>query len=284
MIADKNVEQICREELEILQLERLKKIVAWSYEKSNFYRQSFQNYGVLPEDIQSLSDVSKLPILTRDELHTINAFEFLTLPLSSVVRVTQLGQIKKFYTKADIRNNVEMIIRCLIAANVFRGSIIGLVGDLIDSRFLDVIYALESIGTTNLYLGKNYQPAKNFTVETIITTSEIVTPVDETVSKIICINETSLTKDISQRNSAKIFNLFAPPEIGHAGMIYQCSEEPFYHVQEDNFLIEILDGELVITTLTAQALPLIRYRTGQMVKRINAPCKCGRTFITIAAT
>ena len=68
MFADSQVEQIRREELALLQLERLKKIVAWSYDKSAFYRRTFQAHGVTPEEIQSLEDVCKLPLLTREEI------------------------------------------------------------------------------------------------------------------------------------------------------------------------------------------------------------------------
>ncbi|MBR0260752.1 MAG: hypothetical protein IJQ85_03055 [Selenomonadaceae bacterium] len=248
-------EKIRREELEILQLERLKKIAAWSYEKSNFYQKSFSRQNVAPEDIQKLSDVSKLPFLTREEIHNIDALDFLTLPLSSVVRVTRLDGIKKFYTKGDIRNNVEMMIRSFMAANILRGSTVELAGDLSDSRLLDALYALESIGAT-----------------VIIGNADFIADVQISATS----TEVKISKNISGRKS---FKLFAPSEIGHAGLFCPC--EFGYHLQEDNFLIEVLDGELVITTLTAQALPLIRYRTGLLIKKFNEPCPCGRTFIKI---
>ena len=89
--------------------------------------------------------------------------------------------------------------------------------------------------------------------------------------------------------------MFAPSEIGTAGMIYQCRSNSGHHVQEDNYFAEIVEfngdkvieepermGELVITTLTAQAFPLIRYRTGQAVRRMSEPCECDRTFFRIA--
>ena len=89
--------------------------------------------------------------------------------------------------------------------------------------------------------------------------------------------------------------MYSPPELSFAGMIYQCSERSGLHLQEDHYLAELLQfdseevleendhmGECVITTLTAQAMPLIRYRTGQAVRRMSDPCKCGRTFIRIA--
>ena len=238
------IEHVRREELEILQLERLKKIVAWAYDKSAFYQSSFQRHGVTPEEIQTLADVKRLPFLTREEIRETDAFEFLTLPLSSVVRVTRLDGIKKFYTKGDIRNNVEMMIRCLMAADVLCGSIVGIGGDLSDSRLLDVLYALESIGATVVF-------KEGFSVDTVVELAE-----------------DTLT--------FKGFKLRVPPE---GSFLYQCGKS--YNVQEDNFLAEVVSGELVITTLTAQAQPLIRYRTGQAAKKICEPCSCGRTFTRI---
>ena len=230
--------------MEELQLERLKKIVAWAYDKSEFYRKSFQSHGVKPDDIQQLFDVSKLPILTRAELLNVDAFEFLTLPLSSIVRINNFGGIIKFYTVGDIRNNVEMLARTFIAANVLRGSIVGIAGDLSDSRLLDALYALESIGATIIPL-KTF-PEK-FGVETLITTSQDF--LQAPVAKIFYLNEKDF-RPPKVSTSAKVFNLYAPPEIGHAGLLDASG-----HFRKEHFLVE--DG-LIITTLTAQAMPLIR--------------------------
>ncbi len=234
MLENFQTEKMRREELEILQLERLKKIVAWAYEKSFFYQKSFLRHGVAPENIQSLADIDKLPFLTREEIRKTDAFEFLTLPLSSIVRVSELDGIKKFYTRGDIQNNVEMLIRSFMAAGILRGSIVGLEGDLSDSRCLDALYALESIGAT-------VSLTKNFSVDTIIR-----------------IAEDNLT--------CKNFKLFAPPEIGACLF---CQDDFGCRIREENFLAEVSNGELVITTLTAQAMPLIRYRTGLQKKIIE---------------
>lgn len=237
------IERIRREELEILQLERLKKIIAWAYEKSAHYQKTFQAHDVKPEDVQSLADISKLPFLTRDELFG-NELEFLTLPLSSVLRISRVGQLTRLCTRGDIRNNVEMMIRALMAADIFRGSVVGIGGDLSDSRLLDVLYALESIGAT-VALNESHS------VETVITLAE---------------------DTLTYKN----FKLPAPPE---GNLFYQCGFG--CHVHEDNFLVEIVSDELIITTLTAQALPLIRYRTGRTAKKICEPCPCGRSFIRL---
>ena len=123
--------------------------------------------------------------------------------------------------------------------------------------------------------------------------------VDYPISKILCINTSNIQNPLQQhiqdRTRSTVYNLYAPPELGFAGMIYQCNERSGLHVQEDYYLVELLHfdseevldendrmGELVITTLAAQAMPLIRYRTGQAVRRLSEPCSCGRTCIRIA--
>ena len=319
MFADAQMETIRREELEILQLERLKKVVAWADEKSAFYRHSFRKYGVQPEDLQQLSDVRKFPFVTTEQLRRIDALEFLTLPLSGILRINHLdepsGQITNLYTRGDIQNNVEMMIRCLAAADVLKGSVAGIQGDMGDSRLLDILYALESIGVTVIPLGTDYRQwlemMELFSIDTLISTPQLVMQliiqlqaagrniIDYPIAKILCVNTTNIQnpmqKHLEERTSTTVFNLFAPPEIGNSGMIFQCEDESGQHVQEDHFFVELLKfdsdevveeddcmGELVITTLTAQAVPLIRYRTGQAVRRMGEPCYCGRTFVRIA--
>ena len=319
MFADAQMEKIRREELEILQLDRLKRQVAWVDEKSEYYRRAFEKHGVKPSDIQSLSDVRRLPFVTTAQLRRMNATDFLTLPLSSILRINLhdeiFGKITNLYTKGDIQNNVATMIRCLTAANVLRGSIAGIQGDLTDSRFLDVLYALESLGVTVVPFGANFRHwmelMDSFSIDTLVSTPQLVMQLiiqmqteernitDYPMSKIICINTTNIQNPmqrlLEERTSTKFFNLFAPPELGTAAMIFQCENCSGQHVQEDHFLFELLKfdsdevieendcmGELVVTTLTAQAVPLIRYRTGQAVRRMSEPCYCGRTFARIA--
>ena len=319
MFADAQMEKIRREELEILQLDRLKRQVAWVDEKSEYYHRAFEKHGVKPSDIQSLSDVRRLPFVTTAQLRRMNATDFLTLPLSSILRINLhdeiFGKITNLYTKGDIQNNVATMIRCLTAANVLRGSVAGIQGDLTDSRFLDVLYALESLGVTVVPFGANFRHwmelMDSFSIDTLVSTPQLVMQLiiqmqteernitDYPMSKIICINTTNIQNPmqrlLEERTSTKFFNLFAPPELGTAAMIFQCENCSGQHVQEDYFLFELLKfdsdevieeddcmGELVVTTLTAQAVPLIRYRTGQAVRRMSNPCYCGRTFARIA--
>ena len=319
MYANEKIETMSREELKALQLDRLKKTVEWVFEKSAYYQQVFRRRKLKPDCIQSLEDIQKLPFLNLATLHRTDVLDILTLPLSSVMRfnldIEASGEVTKLYTKNDIQQNVEMMTRCLIAADVMRGSVVGLQGDLADSKFLDILYALESVGATVVPLGTDYRQwlrlMELVSIDTLISTPQLIMQliiqlqatgkniIDYPISKVFCINTSNIQNPLQQhiqdRMQSTVYNMFAPPEIGFAGMIYQCSEHSGLHLQEDCYLAELLHfdseevvteddrmGELVITTLTAQALPLIRYRTGQAVRRMSEPCKCGRTFIRIA--
>ena len=225
------------------------------------------------------------------------------------------GEMTKLYTREDIIQNVEMMVRCLVAADVNRGSIVGVQGDLSDNMFLDVLYALESIGVTVVPLGSDYRKwlrlIELVNMDTLISTPQLIMQlviqlqatgkniIDYPISKVFCINTSNIQNPLQQhiqdRTQSKVYNMYASPELGFAGMLYQCSERTGLHLQEDCYLAELLHfdseevltendrmGELVLTTLTAQAMPLIRYRTGQAVRRMSDPCKCGRNFIRIA--
>ena len=319
MYANEKIETMSREDLKALQLERLKKTVSWAYEKSAYYRQVFNRRKIKPEMIQELKDIQKLPFLNLSELHRTDALDILTLPLSSIMRFSHViestGELTKLYTKSDIMHNVEMMTRTLVAADITNASVVGLQGDLSDSKFLDILYALETLGAAVVPLGTDYRQwlrlIEIVSMDTLISTPQLIMQliiqlqavgkniIDYPISKILCINinniQNPLQQHIQDRTQSKVYNLFAPVEIGSAGMIYQCSARSGHHLQEDCYLAELLHfdseevveendrmGELVITTLTSQAMPLIRYRTGQAVRRMSDKCECGRTFIRVA--
>mgnify|MGYP006872996721 CR=1 FL=1 len=276
-----------------MQFEQLKKIIGWAYDKSLFYRQSFDKAGVNPNDLQTLDDIKKFPFLTLDELNKENSMDFLTLPLSNIVRINHVEDagidVTNFYTRDDIIKNVEIMISCLRAAKIYRGSIVGIQGDISDGKILDVIYALESMSATVVPFSKNFiEILDNFGIETLVTTQKNFESLlnqlqaagknisDYPLRKIIFLNK-NIFPNRTELKNISVYDLFAPPEIGIAGLIFQCNQNFGCHIQEDNFFFEVANfssdkifnnehmGELVITTLTAQARPLIRYRTRQAV-------------------
>ena len=320
MFANPQIEMCPVDEMRKLQLDRLKKIVHWVNEKSFFYQQSFRTTGVNPDSIQSLDDIKRLPFLSSSTLHSIDALDMLTLPLSQILRLNHLveesGGVTKFYTNGDIARNIEMLTRALVAMGISKTSIVGLQGDLSDSRLLDIQYALEVLGATVVSFGTDYMHwlrlMEIIGMDTIISTPQLVMQLiiqlqangkniaDYPVEKIVCINmnhiQNHLRRHIQDRTQTKVFDLYAPPEIGTSSMLFQCDSRKCYHINDDFFYTELIAfdskepivedgrmGELVITTLSAEAMPLIRYRTGQAVRYLSEPCECHRTLTRIAS-
>ncbi len=316
MLANPQQEQMSAEELRALQLARLQRTVAWAYEKSGFYKRKFDAAGVGPEDIRSLDDVTRLPFTTMRELEQGSSLDLLTLPFSALSRISMWEQPKpvlQMYTARDIACNVEMLARAMAAAGIHRGSIVGVLGDLADSGLADMQSALQLLGATVVPLSTDYERAiqlleatrfdlmvgtgrliLRFVIQMQAVGKEIT---DYHLSKIFCLNENlqnPLRTHMKNRTGAQIYTYFASPILGSAGIFYQCDEHVGQHIQEDYYYPEVAAygreeilsdtncmGELVLTTLMAEAMPIIRFRTGQTVMRVDGDCACGRTFMRV---
>ena len=314
MYANPQIEQMKREDMTRLQIERLQKTLRWVLEKSPFYQEKLA--GLKPEMVQSLADIHRLPFTSFAELLQRPKMDFLTMPLSSVLRIglqQHPMEVMKMYSNGDIAHNVEMMSRAMVAAGLHRASVAGILGDLSDSRFMDVQYALELLGVTVVPMGMEFRRAVSLLdfsgMDVLVTTPQLMMQliiqtqtmgkdiVEYPLKKIICLNESiqnPLHKHIEERAEAKVYDLFSSVELGTAGLLFPCAAGFGQHVQEDCFYPEIIEfsseepiedgakmGELVLTTLTAEAMPLIRYRTGQAVMRIEEPCACGRSLLRV---
>lgn len=315
MYANQKIEQLDMDAMREKQLQLLKQQIHWAQEKSFFYHQAFEKAGVSADDINELEDLRKFPFLQPAQIHQVDSLDILTLPISSILRFNHMQQtaseITKLYTKGDIEHNVEMMARCLVATGITNASIVAVQGDLSDSRLMDVQYALESIGATAVPMGTDYRQwlrvMELVSMDTIVTTPQLVMQlviqmqatgkniIDYPLARVICMNpagiQNPMQRHIQDRTHAKVFNFYAPPELGSAGILFQCEAHSGQHVQEDYYYPEIIAfnsdtavtepnqmGELVLTTLQAEAMPLIRYRTGQAVSMVEETCNCGRTF------
>lgn len=318
MIANPAIEQMSREDMSALQLKRLKKQMRWAMEKSAFYYRKFTPLGLSAESVQDLSDLQKLPLTTGEEIAGTAAFDFLTLPLSSVLRISRIGYsqpVIKMYTNGDLAHQIEMMTRVMVAQGMHGATVVGLLGEASDSRLMDAQYALENMGVTVILLGNNQESIKD-----LITTCHIdvlvsdfrqvaqlvvmlqasgISANDLFLPKIVCMEEGLQNFNhhyIEQRLQAKVVTIYNPPMLGCGGIIFPCSEGRGYHVQEDYFYPEILEygtdkpvterhkvGELVLTALSAEAMPVFRYRTGEAVMRLEDDCPCGRSLMHLAS-
>lgn len=318
MYANQQMEQLNREQLASLQLDCLKKQLRWAQEKSVFYRAHFARAGVSYEQLKTLADLHRFPFLEHDAPWHGSRLDFLTMPFSSLLRYALVREPSRefatFYTNGDIAHNVEMMARALVAAGVHCASVAAVLGDLADSRLLDVQYALEALGATVVPMGTDYRQwlllMEQIGADTLVAPQPLVMQLiihlqaagkdisDYALARVLCINVNSIQnpmqRHIEARTKLPVCNLYAPTELGTAGLLYSCEAGRGQHIAEDYFYPELIAfgsdtpvtennqmGELVITTLRAEAMPLIRYRTGQAVSLTDAPCACGRTLARV---
>lgn len=317
MICNQEVEMMPREQLIQLQTERLQREIKWAYEKSPFYNKMMREYGLKPADIQSVEDLHKLPFTTREDLEKNTPFDFLTGPLSSMLRVRQSGggrPIIRICTNGDVARGVEMTVRALAAGGVNMTSVVELGAYYLGTSLCDIQYAAEVIGATVMppdsaaseeriklidILGANVLASDaNGLLKFLITAQAMGYDMTKsTISTLFCINtklDRKMNYHLKSRYQADIFNIYAPLESGMTAMFYECEKHESMHLQEDYYYAEIINmqtgeivtdgsmGELVITSLVAEAMPCLRYRTGQIASLDrHTECKCGRTFARV---
>lgn len=317
MIANPAIEQMSREDMSELQLKKLQKRIEWAMEKSAFYYRKFTDAGISSKDIKSLEDMAKLPFTTLDELQSVSIYNLLTLPLSGVLRISRLGYNNSFikmYTNGDLAYQIEMMTRVLVAQGLSSAAVAGLLGEASDSRLMDVQYALENMGVTVVLLGNNPENIRELMttchVDVLISDFKQVMQLvvmlqashisadDLFLPKIICMEEGLQNPNrfyIEQRLQAETAMVYNSPALGCGGIMFPCQKGEGFHIQEDYFYPEVVEygtdrvitephkaGELVLTPLAAEAMPIFRYRTGQVVMRLDDPCPCGRTLTRLA--
>lgn len=316
MIANRKMEKISHDDLENLQMQGLKWSLVWAYNKSSFYQQKFSKAGFNIQDIASIStkkDFHKLPFTTYSEVQEHNPYDFQTLPMSVIERVSlweHPSPIIKMYTKEDVLQNVEMMFRVMVSAGVTKGETVGILGELADSGLMDAHTALKDMGVTVVHLSTEYIRAIRLLevshpsillgssrriLQLLVQLQAVHKSIEDfPIKKIFCLVESvqnPLRFHVARRTKTKVYDLFSSAEFGCAAMMYPCEDGAAQHLQEDFFYGEVIDfstgeviteemrmGELTLTTLRAEAMPLIRCRTGQTVMRLDSKCPCGRTF------
>lgn len=319
MFANPSMEQIAPAKLRELRQERLPKALRWAAEKCAHYRVSFAERGLTGNALKEMrepDDLQALPLVRAEEIAGRRAFDFLTMPLSSLLRISCMkaadGEEEPFVhfaTNGDIAHNIEQVTRSLVACGLHNATLAAVLGDGADSRLMDVHYALEFIGAAAMMLGA--EPASwpaelaVVTPETLIGTPERLLALDDALgqrgsglselplARILCLHAAvpaaSLVASLDEMTSAKVYHMLALPELGTAAPFLPCEPgELIFHLQEDYVVGEVIDpqtaepagaaGELVLTTLAAEAMPLVRLRTGLLVEPVPAPCACGRTL------
>jgi len=302
-----------RRELEELQLRRLKSVAEKVYKNVPFYHQKFQEAGVAPEDIRSLADISRLPTTRKQDLRDNYPFGLFAVPREEVVRVhASSGTTGKptvvGYTAKDIETWSDLMARDFVMVGVEKKDIFQ---NAVNYGFftggLGVHYGIERMGAMAVPSGvgnteRQLEIMMDFGVTVLHCTPSYALYLAETAKARGVVEKLSLRigcfgaepwsdesrRELEEALNIKAYDSYGLSEMMGPGVAFECQEQDGLHIWEDHFLIEILDkneqpcapgepGELVITSLTKEAMPLIRYHTGDVTYIMEDKCPCGRT-------
>jgi phenylacetate-CoA ligase len=317
MIWNSKFETMPRGELETLQLERLKAQLARVYEKVPFYRHSFQQGGITPDSISSLADISRIPFTTKQDFRDNYPFGLLTVPMAQVCRIhassgTTGKPVVAPYTANDLRMWTEVMARTLTSAGVTKDDVMqNAYGYGLFTGGLGFHYGGERVGATVIPTSTGNTKRQLMLIQDIGTTVITCTPsyslilaeaaaeigMDLKLTKLrlgICGAEPwseQMRSEIETKLPIKAVDIYGLTEVVGPGVSVECPRRCGLHIFEDHFLPEVVDpqtgkplpygqkGELVLTTLTKEALPVIRFRTRDIVSLAPEPCECGRTLV-----
>lgn len=315
-----DIETMSPEDMRKLQNERLVKQVKHVYENVPYYRDLMDKKGVKPEDIQSVDDLQKLPFLSKADLREAYPFGLLAKPLSDCVRIhstsgTTGKRVVAFYTQHDVDLWEDCCARAITAAGgneddvcqiaygygLFTGGM-GLHGGSHKAGCLTLpmssgnterqIQFMRDLGATILCCTPSYAAYIGETLHDMG-----LTPDDIKLKAGIFGAEPwteEMRRSIEKSLGIKAYDIFGLTEISGPGVAFECEEQSGMHINEDHFIPEIIDpetgevlpegsvGELVFTSITKEAFPLLRYRTRDLCVLSRKKCSCGRTLIKMA--
>ena len=317
MIYSEEFETLPREVLEALQLKRLKQVVQRVYHTVGFYRKSFDKAGVTPDDIKTLDDLRRFPFTTKQDLRDNYPFGMFAVPMSSIVRLhassgTTGRSTVVGYTKRDIETWSELMARCFVAAGVTKNDIIhNAYGYGLFTGGLGAHYGAEKLGASVIPMSggntkRQIMILQDFGPTAICCTPSYALNLAEQ-GKAMGIDMRSLKlrvgifgaepwsdkmrQEIENVLGITALNIYGLSEIMGPGVAMECIEgRNGMHIFEDHFLVETIHpetgevlppgepGELVFTTITKEAFPLIRFRTRDISRLFTEPCRCGRTL------
>lgn len=314
MIWNESKECMSRDEMTHLQSVRLVKQVDNVYHKVEYYRKKMQAVGLEPGDIKGIEDLNKLPFTTKDDLRNTYPFGLFAVPKSEVVRIhASSGTTGKAtvvgYTRRDIQIWEECVARVLSMGNVGNSDTIQIsYGYGMFTGGLGVHYGAEHVGATVVPIStgntkRQLTMMRDFGVTTICCTPSYLMALAEAIEEQKLLPELQLRtafcgaepwteemrQQIEQRLHIVAHDIYGLSEIMGPGVAGDCEFHAGLHISEDHFVPEIISpstfepladgetGEIVFTTLTKEALPLIRYRTKDLTSITHEKCECGRT-------
>jgi phenylacetate-CoA ligase len=313
------IERVPRDELERVQLSRLQRLVARAAERVPLYRERLRAAGVTAASIRSLADLRRLPFTVKDDFRANYPYGLLAVHLDDVVRIhASSGTTGKptvvVYTRLDLDVWSEVMARTLMMGGVGRGDVVqNAYGYGLFTGGLGFHDGAQRVGAAVIPISGGFTDRQLTALEDFGSTVLCCTPsyalhLAEAVEEAGLLGRglklrvgffgaepwTEAMRDaIEKRLNIIALNIYGLSEVIGPGVSVECLERRGMHVAEDHFLPEIVDpqtleplppgatGELVFTTLTKEALPLLRYRTRDLTTLDTEPCGCGRTLVRI---
>jgi phenylacetate-CoA ligase len=314
-IWDQQHETMSRAAIEKLQSERLARTVHTVCERVPFYKERFAKAGLTPGDIKSIHDLEKIPFTTKDDFRDQYPFGLFAVPKRDVIRIhCSSGTTGKptvvGYTRRDIETWSELVARFLTAAGVTADDTVQIAfGYGLFTGGFGLHYGVEKVGATLVPASSGFTERQlklmaDFGVTVLVCTPSYALYLGETAVtmgladklriRIGCFGAEPWTERMRESIEGKLGILatdnYGLSEVIGPGVAGECSERCGHHISEDHFIAEVIDpdtgerlpegevGELVLTTLTKEALPVLRYRTRDLTALHYEPCACGRTF------
>jgi phenylacetate-CoA ligase len=317
MTWDPTIELLPRRDLEALQGDRLVRLTAWVYERVPFYKQRLDEAGIGPGGVAGLKDLTRLPFTCKTDLRDHYPFGLFAVPLPEVVRLhASSGTTGKptvvGYSREDLRIWTEVCVRSLVLSGAEPGQIFqNAYGYGLFTGGLGMHYGAEALGLTVVPVSGGNTARQILLMKDLGTQVVACTPSyaltladslpehglapDSLRLKTLILGAEPWTEAMRQEIESRLHvdavNIYGLSEVMGPGVANECvAAKDGSHICEDHFLVEVIDpqtgaalpdgetGELVFTTLTKQALPLLRYRTGDLASVTRAPCRCGRTL------
>jgi len=315
MYWEKNLETIKRAKLEDLQLGRLKDTIGRT-KKSYYYGRVFKEKKLGLGSVRKLKDIQKFPFTTKDDLREHWPYGFIAVPKDELVRMhSSSGTTGRatvvFHTINDIAVWTNLLARCMYMAGMRRSDVFqNMMTYGLFTGGLGFHYGAEKIGALIIPAGAGNSKRQIQLMRDFETTAVHVIPSyalhlstvfeelkldprEDTKVKIAFLgaepHTEKMRKKIEEIYGYKAFNSYGLSEMNGPGVAFECPEQNGMHIWEDSFLVEIIDpktlqpvpdgeeGELVMTSLQREGMPLIRYRTKDLTRIIPEPCPCGRT-------
>ena len=317
MIWNEKIECASRDEMSAIQSERLIRTVQRVYHNIPSYRSKMQEKGLVPGDIKSVEDISKLPFTVKTDLRDNYPFGMFTVPMSEIVRLhASSGTTGKptvvGYTRNDLQMWAEVVSRSLCMAGVHRNDIVQVAyGYGLFTGGLGLHYGTENLGATVIPISggntkKQIQLMQDFGSTAIACTPSYALFLSEAMQEMGIDPESlklrvgifgaepwseNMRREIEAKLKIKAIDIYGLSEVVGPGVSCECESQAGMHVNEDHFIPEIIDpetlepvapgeiGELVFSTITKEGIPIIRYRTRDLTRLIYDKCECGRTLV-----